>query len=57
MATTFHVLHRILGFGFLFQILQFLVVIPLVNLLVKPVIFNEINIPTFLIDNIMGTMP
>jgi len=53
MATTFHVLHRILGFGFLLLTLQFLVVIPLVNLPVKPVIFNEINIPRYLIDNVM----
>lgn len=53
MATTIHVLHRILSFGFLLLTLQFLVVIPLVDLPVKPIIFYQINIPTYLIDNIM----
>jgi glycerophosphoryl diester phosphodiesterase len=53
MATTFHVLHRILGYGFLLLTLQFLLVIPFVNLPVKPLIFYQINIPRYLIDNIM----
>ncbi|MDF1617185.1 glycerophosphoryl diester phosphodiesterase membrane domain-containing protein [Petrocella sp. FN5] len=53
MATTFHVLPRILGYGFLLLTLQFLVVIPLVNLPVKPLIFNQIKVPTYFIENIM----
>ena len=53
IATTFHVLYRLLGFGFLLLTLQFLVVAPLVDLPIKPIIFNQINIPTYVIENIM----
>lgn len=53
MATTFQVLHRLIGFGFLLLMFQFMVAIPLVNFPVKPVILNQIKVPTYFIENIM----
>ncbi|SMP38599.1 glycerophosphodiester phosphodiesterase family protein [Anoxynatronum buryatiense] len=55
MATAIYSLPRIIGFGMVYLILLLLVIIPLIELPVEPLISSRVNIPPLLMEKILAT--